>query len=68
MRKETKEYIRNILDTMSGSDGGVRFVKFKIGIEEFDRRATKGDKDAQAIIQVVRHFSRLIDTLVSMLR
>ena len=61
MNSKTKHALDNILDTMSGGDGGVRFVYFKAFIEEFDKRAENGDKDAQSVVDVMVRFSRLID-------
>lgn len=46
MRHENKEALQHILDTFSGSDGGVSFVALKTLLEEMDRRAVKGDTAA----------------------
>lgn len=64
MRQETKIALFNILDTMTGADGGVRFIYLRNLVEEMDRRAEGGDNDAKSIIDVVMRFSRLIDVAV----
>ncbi len=61
LREESKAAFLNILDTITGADGGVRFVYFKSLIEEMDKRAEAGDADAQKLIDVMMRFSRLID-------
>jgi hypothetical protein len=61
MNKETKEALDNITDTMSGGDGGVRFFYTKVFIEDMDLRADQGDKAAKQLIELVIHFSRLIN-------
>jgi hypothetical protein len=61
MREKTKEMFMNILDTMSGADGGTRLVMFRGLLEEMDRRAASGDQSAERIILLVEQFSRLLD-------
>ncbi len=61
LRDQSKAAFQNILDTMTGADGGVRFLYFKVLIEEMDKRASEGDADAQTLIDVMIRFSRLID-------
>ena len=61
LREETKIAFQNILDTMTGADGGVRFIHLKVLIEEMDKRAALGDLGAESIIEVIKQFSRLIN-------
>ena len=61
MRTETKKAFDNILDTMTGMDGGVSFVKFKCLVEQMDDMANNGNKPAEEIILLVKRFSKLID-------
>ena len=60
-RKATTESLLNILDTFAGSDGGVRFVKFRGMIDTLDIQAKSGDESAQKIIDIMHQFSRMID-------
>jgi hypothetical protein len=61
MREETKKAFDNILDTMTGVDGGVRFIFFMTFIKNFDQRAEDGDIIADKVIDVMKRFSNLID-------
>ncbi len=61
LREKSNAAFQNILDTMTGSDGGVRFVYFKALIEEIDKLAEEGDADAATLIEVMMRFSRMID-------
>lgn len=58
---ETEDAMKNILDTMTGADGGIAFAKLKAFVEDFANRAMSGDKDAQQVIDVVIRFSNLIN-------
>ena len=60
MRVEKKEALDNILDCLTGADGGVSFVKVKTALEETDKRASDGDKAAEEVMMVMVRFSRLI--------
>lgn len=60
MRAETKKAWRNVIDTFTGADGGVRFVRVMGLIEGFDKAADK-DADAQKVIEILWRFSKLID-------
>jgi hypothetical protein len=62
MRRETKEHFTNILDSITGADGGARFINYKEFVEVMDDRAQKGDLAAEQIIELVKQFSRLINT------
>jgi len=61
MREEVNTAFLNILNTMAGADGPVRFLKFKFFIENFDDLASKGDDEAEKIVTVMRQFSKMID-------
>jgi hypothetical protein len=61
MRPETKASRDNIMDVFAGADGGVDFINFNCFLEEFDKRAANGDKDAEEILQVVHRFNRLLN-------
>jgi len=62
LREETQRHFDNILDTFTGSDGGVRFCYFKYFLEELDRRVVEEDDiDADKIIELMIRFSKFID-------
>ena len=61
MTKETKAAFDNILNTFSGEDGGVKFLYLIIAVENFDKKAEKGDEAAKNIILTLIRFSRMID-------
>lgn len=61
MRQDLKDAIQNILDTFSGADGGASFMFFRWLMEEMDRQAAEGDKEAELIVLHVKRFSKLID-------
>ncbi len=61
MKNETKAAFDNILDTFSGSDGGVGFVRLQALVEQLERQADMGDAAAEPVIQVVHQFSLQID-------
>lgn len=63
MRLNTKQALDNILDCMNGSDGGVKFLLFLGSIRQLDEKATNGDKSAEEVINIIIHFSRMIDIL-----
>jgi hypothetical protein len=63
MRQETQKAFDNILDCMSGSDGGVKFALFLGGLKEIDDRAKNGDLHAEIIINIMLRFSRAVDIL-----
>lgn len=51
----------SILDTFSGADGGIRFVRFRIFLEEIELLTIKGDEHACEILKIVKQFKMLID-------
>lgn len=50
-----------VLDTFTGADGGVSFVKLAGLVNEMRRRAESGDQAASEVIEVVKRFARLIE-------
>jgi len=38
MRDLTQQAFFNILDTMTGTNGAIRFIRFKVLIEDFPKR------------------------------
>ncbi len=61
MRDSTKSAIHNIVDTMNGSDGGVKYTNFLSMIDIVDKQACDGDHASTELIAVVERFSRLLD-------
>jgi hypothetical protein len=61
LRPKTKESLQNILDCMTGADGGVRILKLKCFLETFDAMATIGDDAAEEIVLILHRFSKMID-------
>lgn len=61
MRALTQQSFNNILDTMTGADGAVRFIRFKVLIEDLDDKAKEGDEAAEQLIVLMKRFSKLID-------
>lgn len=59
MKPETQKHFDNILDTMSGADGGIRFVHLRILLEDMDNR--EDDPAAPQIVRMMTNFSRLIN-------
>ena len=55
----TEEHFQNILDCMSGTDGGARFMGTKALIVDMDSR--EDDINAEGIVEIMRKFSRLIN-------
>lgn len=58
---ELNDDLQEILDTFSGADGGIKFVRFKALLEEIEKRSLSGDEAAKEIIKIVKRFRRLID-------
>jgi hypothetical protein len=61
MRPATAHAIRVALDTFTGADGGVGFVKFRTLIEGMDAKAADGDAAAIELVAIVTRFARLIE-------
>lgn len=60
MRPETEKLFRVIMDTFSGEDGGVAFVRIRDLIEEMDQRVN--DPAAEKLVKIMKDFARLIQT------
>jgi hypothetical protein len=52
---------KNILDTFGGADGGIRFVNLKTYLLELEKSQLRGDEYAKKIVNIMIHFSNLID-------
>jgi hypothetical protein len=61
MKTEHKQAFDNITDTFTGSDGGVKFLMFKVMLESLSYQSLNGDKEAEQIMNIVVQFSKLID-------
>ena len=59
MKPETQKHFDNILDTMTGADGGIRFVQLKVMLEDLDNR--EDDEAAGHLVRMMTNFSRLIN-------
>lgn len=51
---------KNIVDTFSGVDGGIKFVKLRVLLESLEKQIDS-DAAAKDIIKIMSQFSRLID-------
>ena len=60
-RPETTAACDTISDTFSGADGGIGYVKVMALIQRLDKAAVEGDKKADAVLECVRQFHRLIN-------
>ena len=60
-QEKTQKAFDNLLDTFSGADGGIRFVRFSGFLQELDLRASNGDQAAKELVNMVHCMSRLID-------
>jgi hypothetical protein len=61
MKPEYKKVLDNILDTFTGSDGGVKFLQFKLMLDALSKQEDEGDLSARAILGIMIQFSKLID-------
>ena len=50
-----------ITSVFTGEDGGICFLKLKIFLEEIGKKEEQGDKDAEKILLIVKHFVNLLD-------
>lgn len=58
LRPETEKDFNNILDCMTGADGGVSFMKLKILLEDLDSQAASGSSAAIQLIDVMARSSQ----------
>lgn len=61
LRPKTEKDFNNILDCMTGADGGVSFMKLKILLEDLDSQAASGNSAAIQLMDIMAQFSKLID-------
>lgn len=61
LTNDLAEAFQGIVDTFSGTDGGVRFVRFRALLEELERQSIDGDKSSEEILKLVKRFKKLID-------
>ena len=61
MRERTKAAFDDILDTMGGADGGLRFASYMMLIRSLDDQAAAGDVASEALLEVMFRFKKLID-------
>ena len=61
MRPQTKKILDNIVDTMTGADGGVSFIMFRNLLEIIDKKAAENAPESVQIITIVGQFNRLIE-------
>jgi len=57
-----KRAFDNIIMFAAGADP-LKFLNVKAGLEGLDRAAEAGDKDSEKLLDIVMHFSNLIDIL-----
>lgn len=60
LRPEVKKDFGLIMECFGGVDGGISFLKTRLLLEEFDKRATNGDEPAEQVVQIMRRFAHLI--------
>lgn len=53
--------LQTILDTFSGADGAVSFVKLRLLLANLEEHEIAGDESAREILNVLRRFRKLID-------
>jgi hypothetical protein len=49
-----------ITDVLSGDEGGIPFLKFKMFVDALGGRADNGDKSAEQVLEVVYRFEKMI--------
>ena len=65
LRTETKEALDNIMDVLSGKDGGISFICLMAFLRDIDSRAAAGDMAAEQVIDVMLRFNRLIEVAIN---
>jgi hypothetical protein len=61
-RPEIQAALDNIVDTITCGDGGGDYLRFRFMLEALDKQAIEGDLVAEQVLDVVRKFSKLIDS------
>lgn len=51
---------KNIVDTFSGADGGIKFINLRVLLESLEKQIDS-DVAAKSLIEIMSQFSRLID-------
>ena len=49
------------MGTFSGEDGGAKFLRFRLLLEEMDRRSQAGDAAARDVLAIAKRFHRLVE-------
>ncbi len=52
---------RNILDTFTGADGGVRFARLTFLLKHLDQTSSEDNPVTKDIMLIIRKMSKLID-------
>jgi hypothetical protein len=60
MRPHIQAEFDLIIDTITCADGGLNFMRLRNFLDEFDRRAASGDKDAEGVILIMRRFANIV--------
>lgn len=60
MDPETKAAVDRIVEVIACGDGGGSFIRFLALMETMSQQAARGDRAAQAILEVVQRFARLV--------
>lgn len=55
-----QEDLITCLDCFGGSDGGISFVRFRVGMEDVAKLADQGDEAALKLCEMFTHTARLI--------
>lgn len=58
-----KEDLQNILDCMTGADGGVSFMKLRVTLDRYEEEAADGNASSSEVLMIVKQFSMLIDLI-----
>jgi len=59
--KPVREELQNILDCMTGVDGGISFMELRVALDRYEEEATDGNEASAEVLKIVARFSRLID-------
>jgi len=59
--RTVKEELQNILDCMTGADGGVGFVALRVALDQFEKEAADGNEASAEVLKIVARFSKIID-------
>lgn len=59
--KPIRDDLLNILDCMTGGDGGVSFIELRVALDRYEEEAADGNESSAEVLMIVRRFSMLID-------